>query len=88
MTLNELDKYLNNKIQNNEDFIEFSFYELRIKNNLSKKETEYFIELSRIKLENNNYKTYGPGDSFIYNEETFQVRENQLLVAVKIKRSF
>lgn len=88
MTLYELDNYLNAKIQNNEDFIDFSFYELRIKNNLSKKESEKFIELSRIKLENNNYKTYGPGDSFIYNEETFQVRENQLLVAVKIKRSF
>lgn len=83
MTLAELDTYLNNKIQNNEDFIDFSFYELRIKNNLSKKETEQFIDLSRIKLENNNYKTYEPGDCFIYNEETFPVRENQLLVAIK-----
>lgn len=83
MTLGELDNYLNNKIDNNEKFIEFSFYELRIKCGLSKKDTEVFLKLAKNKLENNNYRTYLSGDFYIYNDKRFEVRENQLLVAIK-----
>ena len=83
MTMGELDNYLNTKIENNEQFIEFSFYELRIKCSLSKKDSELFIKLARNKLENSGYRTYLSGDFYIFNDKKYIVRENQLLVAVK-----
>lgn len=83
MTLGELDKYVNNKIDENENLIIFTFYELRIKCNLSKKDTEVFLQLAKNKLEQNNYKTYSPGEMYILNNKNHTVEENQLLIAVK-----
>lgn len=83
MTLGELDNYLNEKMDNNEQFMEFTFFELRIKNNLSKLEANKFIELAKIKLEKNNYNTYEPGDMYIFNNKNCEVKENQLLIAIK-----
>lgn len=83
MTLGELDEYINRKINENENIIIFTFYELRIKCNLSKQDTEKFLELAKNKLEQNNYKTYLPGEMYIFNNRNNTVKENQLLIAVK-----
>lgn len=83
MTLGELDTYLNDKIDNNEEIIIFSFYELRIKCNLPKNEVESFLRLSKNKLERNNYRTYETGEMYIFNGKNYIVKENELLVAIK-----
>lgn len=83
MTLGELDTYLNNKIDSNEEIIIFTFYELRIKCNLPENEVEAFLRLSKNKLERNNYKTYFPGEMYIFNNQNYTVKENELLVAIK-----
>lgn len=83
MTLGEIDEDLNNKIDNNEEFIVFSYYELRIKCASSKNEVEEFLRNSKNKLEKNNYRTYKPGEMYILNDKNRIVKENQLLVAVK-----
>ena len=64
MTLQEIDQYLENKLKNNENIIEFTFYELRLKLNLSTEETYNFLHLVSTKLENNNYKIYRTGQEY------------------------
>lgn len=83
MTLLEIDKIINEKIEKNEQEIVFSFFELRIKENLNKEETSNFLVLAKTKLENLNYLVYKTGQSYLYNGEERIVEENQLLVALK-----
>lgn len=45
-------KLLNSKIAENENFIRFTFYELRVKNNLSEEDTDEFLRLAMTYLEN------------------------------------
>ena len=82
MTLQEIDQYLENKLKNNENIIEFTFYELRLKLNLSTEETFNFLHLVSTKLENNNYKIYRTGQEYYY-RGTKKVEDNQLMVAIK-----
>ena len=82
MTLQEIDQYLENKLKNNENIIEFTFYELRLKLNLSTEETYNFLHLVSTKLENNNYKIYRTGQEYYY-RGTKKVEDNQLMVAIK-----
>jgi len=51
-------RLLDNKIAQNENFIRFTFYELRVKNNLSENETEEFLKLCMTYLENKGYEVY------------------------------
>lgn len=84
MTLQEIDQYLENKLKNNENIIEFTFYELRLKLNLSTEETYNLLHLVSTKLENNNYKIYRTGQEYYY-RGTKKVEDNQLMVAIKKK---
>jgi hypothetical protein len=83
MSLQYIDQYIENKIKINENFVIFTFYELRVNLNLSSKETLNFLHLASTKLENNNYKTYRTGQEFIYNGQKLKVEDNQLMIAVK-----
>ena len=82
MNLQEIDAYLENKIKQNRNFIVFTFYELRVKLNLSSEQTLNFLHLVSTKLENNNYKIYRTGQEYYYKEKQ-KVEENQLMVAIK-----
>ncbi|MBR0350285.1 MAG: hypothetical protein IJH76_00400 [Clostridia bacterium] len=82
MTLQEIDQYLENKLKSNEKIIEFTFYELRLKLNLSTEETYNFIHLVSTKLENNNYKIYRTGQEYYY-RGTKKVEDNKLMIAIK-----
>lgn len=83
MSLQQIDLYLENKLKKNENFIVFTFYELRVKLNLSSEETLNFLHLVSTKLQNNNYKIYRTGQEYIYEGQTNKVENNQLLVAIK-----
>ena len=78
-----IEKTLEDKMMTNTDFIRYSFYELRVKFNLSEQETERFLELIRKKLLNENYQVYFTGAKFEYKEEKITVGNNDLMVAVK-----
>ena len=80
MNLQEIDLYLENKIKQNKNCVIFTFYELRVKLNLS--ETYSFLHLVSTKLENNKYKIYRTGQEYFYNKK-LKVEENQLMVAIK-----
>lgn len=83
VTLQDIGNAIDKKIMEDENEIIFSFYELRIRENLNKEETSNFLVLAKTRLENLNYSVYKTGQSYIYNGEERIVEENKLLVAIK-----
>ena len=83
--INLIEITLEEKMNENDEFIKYTFYELRVKFNLSEQETERFLELIRKKLLNENYQVYFTGAKFEYKEEKITVGNNELMVAVKQK---
>ena len=47
---------LDSKMAENENFIRFTFYELRVKHNLSEDDTDEFLRLAMTYLENKSYE--------------------------------
>lgn len=76
-------KYIEYKLLENEEEIRITFYELRVKENLTELETEKFLQLCKNKLENMNYNVYFTGETFIYKQCNRMVQPNELLIAVK-----
>ncbi len=83
MTLEFVDNYINKKILENKNFIKYTFYELRIKCNLSKEEVKQILELSKIYLEQKGYNIYFTGDEYIYQNKCKIVKDNELMVAIR-----
>jgi len=78
-----VEKIIEKKIIEDENFIKFTFYELRVKENLSEEDMYGFIAFAKNKLENLNYKTYRTRQKYEYNYKTDIVKDNELLVAIK-----
>lgn len=89
MTSEELENFIKNyvvnKIEESKDknYIRYSFYELRIKYNLSEKEVDEFLKLARTYYENNDYKVYFTGAKFVYKDAKITVQPNEYLIAIK-----
>ena len=81
--LADITEYLDNKIRKNNKLLIFTFYELRIKMDLTEPTIEKFLRLSETRLNNLGYLTYKPGDIYEYNEKKEIVKDNELLIAVK-----
>ena len=82
MNLQQIDMYLENKLKQNKNCVVFTFYELRVKLDLTSEETYNFLHLVSTKLENNNYKIYRTGQKYFYQGKN-KVGDNQLMVAIK-----
>ena len=74
---------LNEKMKKNEDYIRYSFFEVNVKYKLSEEDKKIFLELLKIKLENNNYNIYMEGQKFKYNDAEITVQSNEELIAIK-----
>ncbi len=83
MTKQFVTDYLNKKIENNKDFIRISFFELRVKNNLSEEDTDEFLRLCMTYLENKGYEVYIGNSRYSYNNASQNVQPNELLIAFK-----
>ncbi len=83
MTMQEVSDYLNNKIAESENFIRITFYELRVKYNLSDEETQFFLKITKNKFENNGYKVYFTNDEYEFNNIKYTVQQNELMIAIK-----
>jgi len=81
--LADVTEYLDDKIEKSGKRLIFSFYELRIKMDLTEPTVEKFLRLSETRLINLGYQTYRPGEAYAYEGEMLIVKENELLVAVK-----
>ena len=80
-------KYINKKLQECEDenFIRYTFYELRVKNNLEEKDLDRFFIINKNYFENNGYKVYFTGAKFKYKNANMTVQPNELMIAIKEK---
>ena len=87
MTLEELDKDINHKIEENEDFVRYTYFELKIKHNLSEGEIDEVLRLARNKFENLGYRVYFTGAKYNYNGENRVVESNEYLIAIKDKNN-
>ncbi len=83
MTLKFIDDYINEKISENDEFIKFSYFELRVKCNLSEEDIKMFLGLAKNKFQNMGYSVYFDGDEYTYNNEKKVVTENEYMVAIK-----
>ena len=83
MDLEFVDNYITRKIEQNENYIVCTFYDLRVKYNLSESEVDDFLRLARTKLENLGYTVYFTGAKFIYENTYKTVQDNELLIAIK-----
>lgn len=74
---------IDEKQSKNDRLIIFSFFELRIKYDLTEVETAEFLELAKNRLTNNGYRIYYTGQSYVYDSDVKKVLANELMVAVK-----
>lgn len=74
---------LETKIRENDMILKYSFYELRVKYNLSENETDKFLELLTNKISYMGYKVYFTGDEFEINGVKSKVTNNELIIAIK-----
>ena len=85
MSIKFVTEYLDRNIKENEDYIVCTFYDLRIKNNLSEEQVQEFLELAKTRLENLHYQVYFTGAKFDYKNNRNIVENNQYMVAIKEK---
>lgn len=85
--LNSIDEYLAKKIELNREYVVFTFFELRVKENLSQKEILSFLHTISEKLLKLGYSVFRTNHNYYYNGESRKVKENELLVAIKNKNS-
>lgn len=83
MTLEEISTYIENKINKDPNLLIFTFYEIRIKLDLSEQETDKFLKLTRTKLENLGYRVYFTGAKYEYKNQNKVVQDNELMIAIK-----
>ena len=83
MTLEYITEYIDKKIYKNDKFITVTFYELRIKEDLSKEDTFLFLQMSKQRLTNLGYTIYETGQRFMLDGKVRVVRSNVLYVAIK-----
>ena len=83
MTMQEITEYLDNKINEDENIVIVTFYEVRIKFDLSEEETQEFLRLCRTRLENLGYQVYFTGAKYTYQGVSIVVQSNELMVAIK-----
>ena len=77
--------YINIKLKESKDenYIRYTFYELRVKNNLSEKDIDRFLEINKNYFENKGYNVYFTGAKFTYKEANMTVQPNELMIAIK-----
>ena len=78
-----IQKFIDEKMKVDPNYIRCTFYEIRIKNNFTEEDTLQFLELIRNYLENNNFNVYFTGAKFVYKEANRTVQPNELFIAYK-----
>ena len=78
-------EYINRKERDseNKDYIEYSYYELKVKENLTEEQIDNVLRVSRDYFENKNYNVYFTNAEFQYNGQKRKVETNDYMVAIK-----
>lgn len=82
--INLIETTLYEKIQLDENYIRYSFYEVNVKYPFkNKEERKMFLQLLKNKLINNNYNVYITGAEYEYKNIKTIVQDNELIIAIK-----
>lgn len=76
-------KFIELKENENENYIRYSYYELKVKYNLNEKEIDEVLRISRDYFENKGYKVYFTNAEFEYQNTRRKVESNELMIAIK-----
>lgn len=71
------------KASKNKNYIEYSYYELKVKANLSEKQIDEVLRVSRDYFGNKNYNVYFTNAEFEYNGQKRKVETNNYMIAIK-----
>lgn len=86
--INLIEQTLYEKLEQNDEFIRYSFYEVNVKYPFkNENERNLFLKFLRTKLLNNKYKVYLDGQRFVYNNANMMVQDNERLIAIKEKEA-
>lgn len=83
MSLEDITKIINEKINENNGKIVFSFYEINVKYNFTKEDKQKFLRLAETKLENLGYKCYFEKQQYRYMGELYNLQPNEVMVAIR-----
>ena len=83
MTMQFVTDYIDKKLKENPNYIRYTFYELRVKNNLSEDEVDEFLRINKNYFENKHYSVYFTGAKFEYNNPKRTLQDNELMIAIK-----
>jgi len=74
------------KIAENEKFLKYTYYELRVKENLTESEMYGYIGETIKELLKMKYEVYRTNQKYFIDNQEYIVKENELLVAIKKNR--
>ena len=87
MTEEQLKAFIINLIeqkeQQDENFIRYSFFELKVESGLTETEIDEVLRVSRDYFENKGYKVYFTNAEYEYKNKRKKVESNEFLIAFK-----
>ena len=75
--------FINKKEREDENYVRYSYYELKVKNNLTEQEIGELLRISKNYFENKSYRVYFAGDEYEYNNSKMKVESNEYMVAIR-----
>ena len=78
-----IDELIEEKLAIDDNFLRFTFFEVRVKKGVKEEEEKEFAQLAGIKLTNMGYTVYFQDQKFIYKEAKRRVQINELIIAIK-----
>lgn len=80
---NYVEEYIADKITRNSKIVRYTYYELKIKLNLSEEGLDRFLKCSKIILEQLDYKVFFTGARFKFENADRIVETNEFLIGIK-----
>lgn len=75
--------FIKQKENENENYIRYSYFELKVKSGLTEKEIDEVLRVSRDYFENKGYRVYFTNAEFEYQNAKRKVESNELMIAIK-----
>lgn len=80
---NYVEEFIADKIARNSKIVRYTYYELKIKLNLSEEGLDRFLKCSKIILEQLDYKVFFTGAKFKFENADRVVETNEFLIGIK-----
>lgn len=75
--------FIDLKEKESENYVRYSYYELKVKAGLTEDEIDEVLMISRNYFENKEYKVYFTNTEFEYKNAKRKVESNELMIAIK-----